>query len=189
MANQVHGDLKGQNVLISDDGAAVLIDFGNAAMGESTLQFTATATNQSITARWAAPEIVEGGKHSVEADVYALGMTILETFTGRVPYPEKNLEVAVLHTIAQRRLPDRPYDSIPNTRWGEALWKLLLMCWAEDPGQRPAALQVRDELQRIRNDGAPGSAMLAPASVDLYYSRIFYDTLPSCLFGPSIVQS
>ncbi|KAG8724897.1 hypothetical protein FRC09_012309 [Ceratobasidium sp. 395] len=73
----IHGDLKGPNVLISKDGVATVIDFGNAILEESALEFTDEATSQKISLRWTAPEILRGSKHSAQADVYALGMTIL----------------------------------------------------------------------------------------------------------------
>ncbi|KAG9075680.1 hypothetical protein FS749_012632, partial [Ceratobasidium sp. UAMH 11750] len=69
-----HCDLKGPNVLISKAGTATLIDFGNAILAESALQFTRTMTSHGLTARWTAPEILAGGKHNTASDVYALGM-------------------------------------------------------------------------------------------------------------------
>ncbi|KAG9089724.1 hypothetical protein FRC06_001415 [Ceratobasidium sp. 370] len=94
----VHGDLKGANVLISRDGNALLADFGNSTLQMYTLKFI-TSSGVHITARWAAsdshsiharrsqlflrqaPELLHGeGKHSVPADIYALGMTILVRF-------------------------------------------------------------------------------------------------------------
>ncbi|KAG9127452.1 hypothetical protein FRC07_013635 [Ceratobasidium sp. 392] len=140
----VHGDLKGPNVLISKEGAATVIDFGNAVLGDSTLQFTDTGTNQKMSIRWTAPEVLEGSKHSVEADVYALGMTILEALTGKVPYSEKH-DRAVMIAIMRNEYPPRPEERIPtNTEWGDAIWSLLVRCWDHVPERRPTATEVRD---------------------------------------------
>ncbi|KAG8717310.1 hypothetical protein FRC09_014451, partial [Ceratobasidium sp. 395] len=73
----IHGDLKGDNVLISNSGEPLITDFGNAALLERTLQFTSTTTKGQLSPRWTAPEILEGDACSFESDVYALGMTIL----------------------------------------------------------------------------------------------------------------
>ncbi|KAG9098021.1 hypothetical protein FS749_004907 [Ceratobasidium sp. UAMH 11750] len=92
----VHGDLKGQNVLVSDQGVPMITDFGNAVLQQGTLQFTETMNAPQFTPRWTvrmveckrimttngccnqAPELLDDGpKQSQEADVYALGMTIL----------------------------------------------------------------------------------------------------------------
>ncbi|KAG8724267.1 hypothetical protein FRC09_020555 [Ceratobasidium sp. 395] len=71
----VHGDLKAANVLISDEGVAMLADFGNAILSLSTIKFAGTETGCKISVRWAAPELMsESGKHSRPADKYALGM-------------------------------------------------------------------------------------------------------------------
>ncbi|KAG8794234.1 hypothetical protein FRC12_000086 [Ceratobasidium sp. 428] len=149
----IHGDLKGPNVLISKDGVATLIDFGNAVLGESTLQFTDTGTNQKISIRWTAPELLEGGKHSANADLYSLGMTILEALTGKVPYSEKN-DRAIMVAVMRYEYPARPQECIPtNSGWGDALWYLLMRCWNPVPEQRPKAIEVRDLLNNSRYEG------------------------------------
>ncbi|QRV74673.1 Serine/threonine-protein kinase [Ceratobasidium sp. AG-Ba] len=145
----VHGDLKGPNVLVSGDGIPVLIDFGNATLSESTLQFTQTVTKHDITPRWAAPELLRNAKPSTESDVYALGMTVLETLTGDVPYAGVR-DNAILYTIGKlMELPDRPKKHIPGTPWGDTLWLLLTECWEGDPGIRPKATDVRQRLEKI----------------------------------------
>ncbi|KAG9096719.1 hypothetical protein FS749_007880 [Ceratobasidium sp. UAMH 11750] len=75
----VHGDLKGLNVLVNGDGAPMLTDFGNSVLQDCSLNFTATTRKNSLSPRWAAPELLDEreGTHSREADVYALGMTVL----------------------------------------------------------------------------------------------------------------
>ncbi|QRV83777.1 kinase domain protein [Ceratobasidium sp. AG-Ba] len=77
----VHGDLKGDNVLVSNHGVPVLTDFGNATLKDRTLMFSGTTGNNAMTIRWAAPELLRGETgHTTKADVYGLGMTILVKF-------------------------------------------------------------------------------------------------------------
>ncbi|KAG9127454.1 hypothetical protein FRC07_013637 [Ceratobasidium sp. 392] len=147
----VHGDLKGPNVLISRDEAVALIDFGNSVLGESLIQFTATSSDQYSTARWAAPEVADESKNSPAADVYALGMTILEIFTGKVPYSDKN-DMAAIRAIAQGKLPIRPFADIPDVGWGNRLWELLLACWDRDPKKRPQANGAHEILRSLALD-------------------------------------
>ncbi|KAF8592962.1 kinase-like protein [Ceratobasidium sp. AG-I] len=150
----VHGDLKGPNVLISNDGTPMLTDFGNAILQESTLRFTATTTKYALSARWAAPELMEGlGMHSFAADVYALGMTILETITGKVPYSEKP-ELGVYMALVKRELPQQPEDFIPpNSENGKELWELLTSCWAHEWEDRPSAAHVADVVSTLSPKG------------------------------------
>ncbi|CAE6407141.1 unnamed protein product [Rhizoctonia solani] len=114
----IHGDLKGANILISDDGKPMLNDFGNAVLQEHSLNFTESTTRTNISPRWTAPEILEGlTSCSYAADVYALGMTWLEVITGKVPFPERRNDVALAHLIVNRReIPQRPTKRIPGNK-------------------------------------------------------------------------
>ncbi|KAG8745584.1 hypothetical protein FRC12_014508 [Ceratobasidium sp. 428] len=141
----IHGDLKGLNVLVSDTGVPMLTDFGNVTLNDCTLQFTATINSQAnLSPRWAAPELLTGTSlYSMQADVYALGMTILETITGKVPYAGK-LDCALTYIITiGNELPVRPEDTIPSeSRQGDELWALLVSCWSREPKERPRAEAV-----------------------------------------------
>ncbi|KAF8602348.1 kinase-like protein [Ceratobasidium sp. AG-I] len=140
----VHGDLKGANVLVSDDGDALLTDFGNAVLQERTLQFTYTTAKNHLSPRWTAPELIrEEGTFSNEADVFALGMTMLEIITGAVPYHQLK-EFGVMYAIAEGRLPKRPEDKLPTgSEAGDLLWSVLVRCWSFEPQARPTAHEVR----------------------------------------------
>ncbi|KAG8706811.1 hypothetical protein FRC08_000851 [Ceratobasidium sp. 394] len=157
----IHGDLKGPNVLISKAGTASLIDFGNAVLGESTLQFTQTATNNGMTPRWTAPEIFAGAKHDAASDVYSLGMTILEAFTGKVPYTGKTDPAVISAVVNDKKVPDRPQEIPANFAWGDMLWNLLINCWCYAPSERPAARDVYKHLQKI--SGATSAPALRDA--------------------------
>lgn len=156
----VHGDIKGLNVLISDDGAAKLIDFGNSRLKNSTLSFTGSQTTSSFSTRWTAPELLaDGGPHTPEADVYALGMTILEIITGQVPFPEIKVEPAVItRVIIQKQHPQRPLDSIPPNKHGDALWAILVRCWSQNPLDRPLASEVASRIGKIKLVGLHSTA-------------------------------
>ncbi|KAG8743546.1 hypothetical protein FRC10_011786 [Ceratobasidium sp. 414] len=152
----VHGDIKGLNVLISHDGTPKLIDFGNSRLNSSTLHFTGLQTASTFSTRWTAPELlIDGGIYSMEADVYALGMTILEVITGRVPFHDLRNDLAVItRVVVQKTHPDRPTDLIPaSTRRGDAFWQLLNHCWSFDPLLRPRASQVQTRVVEITREG------------------------------------
>ncbi|KAG8763924.1 hypothetical protein FRC12_008356 [Ceratobasidium sp. 428] len=139
----IHGDLKGLNVLVTNDGTAVLTDFGNAVLQGRTLQFTATTAKSIMSPRWAAPELIEGTSTCTTAtDVYALGM---ETITGNVPYAERS-DHAVYYAVAvKKEPPTRPEDHIPShSPHGDTLWSLLTKCWAYTSTDRPNATKIRE---------------------------------------------
>ncbi|KAG9120141.1 hypothetical protein FRC07_004499 [Ceratobasidium sp. 392] len=144
----VHGDIKGLNILVSQDGSAKLIDFGNSRLKTSTLRFTGSHTAATFSTRWTAPELLNGSEaYTPEADVYALGMTILEVVSGQLPFSDLRNDPAIItRVVVQKQYPERPIDSFPLTRQGDALWKLLTQCWSFDPSARPRASEIQTQL-------------------------------------------
>ncbi|KAG8717391.1 hypothetical protein FRC09_014351 [Ceratobasidium sp. 395] len=70
-----HGDIKPDNVLMSNNHAPLFTDFGNAfLMYEASLQFSSTTFG--TTARYAAPEVLSevSNEPSIESDIYSFGM-------------------------------------------------------------------------------------------------------------------
>ncbi|KAF8679759.1 kinase-like protein [Rhizoctonia solani] len=158
-----HGDIKGVNVLVAHDYTLKLADFGNASLKEYSLQFTTTANALNISPRWTAPEVVFGDTgHSVEADVYALGM---EVITGAVPYAGIS-DVTVFANVMQNIQPTRPEQHIPSGNpQADFLWALLTTCWAISPRDRPSAASVGDQMKLITQEGLLSKARWIPYSV------------------------
>ncbi|CAE6440078.1 unnamed protein product [Rhizoctonia solani] len=122
----VHGDMKGANVLISEKGTPVLIDFGNSTLREQTLKFTQPRSNSGLTVRWSALELLKGiSTHNEASDVYALGMTIYEVIA-----------------VMEQRLPRRPVTLPIGQKYGEEVWNLLISCWSPEPSGRPQAKEI-----------------------------------------------
>ncbi|KAF8595616.1 kinase-like protein [Ceratobasidium sp. AG-I] len=142
----IHGDLKGLNVLVAHDGTAKLTDFGNVVSEHHSLRFTTTKANPSHSLRWTAPELLlDEGTFSIKADVYALGMTILEIITGKPPYSGKTDPAVIVFVTLKKKTPARPEDCIPsNSIQGDRLWTTLTLCWSPDPEARPEAAEIRD---------------------------------------------
>ncbi|KAG8725553.1 hypothetical protein FRC09_011280 [Ceratobasidium sp. 395] len=144
----VHGDLKGANILISENYEPLLTDFGNATLHDRSLQFTCTTAKSSFSLRWTAPELLHEEPSSFEADVYALGMTTLEVMTGKVPYAGMK-DMAVINAINSKQHPKRPEEHIPTSAWGDTLWLLLSRCWAFEPEARPSARNVQHLMEMV----------------------------------------
>ncbi|KAG9123133.1 hypothetical protein FRC07_000195 [Ceratobasidium sp. 392] len=152
----VHGDLKGANILMSEDGKVKITDFGSTALREYTLRFTRGGDSRGLSTRWAAPELLSDENEIVftaEADVYALGMSILEIITGNIPFHDKH-EIGVIIAISAKKIPLRPEDPIPReSQDGDRLWLLLTKCWTYEPSKRPQADEVESIMRTITQQG------------------------------------
>jgi serine/threonine protein kinase len=139
----VHRDVKPGNVLIGRDGRVRLTDFGIARLVDSA---RVTSTGMMVgTASYLAPEQVAGDPVGPAADVYALGLVLLECLTGQREYAGSTVEVALARL---QRSPNVP-DSLP------AGWPGLLRAMtARDPRDRPAPSQAADEMASIAAGGA-----------------------------------
>ncbi len=83
-ARVVHRDIKPANILLSTDGRVLVADFGIAKAAEG---HDLTAEGSMLgTAKYLAPEQVEGSPVDGRSDVYALGVVLYEALTGRVPF-------------------------------------------------------------------------------------------------------
>ncbi|KAL5638747.1 hypothetical protein ACGC1H_003190 [Rhizoctonia solani] len=134
----VHNSLKGTNILVSSTGVPQI---HLSLLSSTNLVDGLDNKIPSPNIRWAAPELLlalSGGTFA--SDVYALGMTILETIATAVPYVDQR-EKHVVIKIMNRELPSRPRDAIPDNFAGNTLWNALCTCWSFEPVDRPSARQ------------------------------------------------
>lgn len=81
----VHGDIKGDNILVSKDHTVLLSGFG---LSKSTNDGTSENLKGEGTIAFQSPEILAGGSKTFESDIYAFGMTIYEVeapLAGQLP--------------------------------------------------------------------------------------------------------
>ncbi|CAE6485448.1 unnamed protein product [Rhizoctonia solani] len=143
----VHGDLKALNVLVSLEGVARISDFDFSVMSSASgLMFSASSNSRAGSIRWVAPEMLkedeEAPQRTKQSDVYALGMTMLEIFTGKVPYSQFQNDFSIMMTVKRGTLPARPIEQLKNDAQGNFVWELLLRCWSRNLMERPSAGEV-----------------------------------------------
>ncbi|HET9142204.1 serine/threonine-protein kinase [Actinophytocola sp.] len=124
----MHRDIKPSNVLLAKSGGCYLADFGIAlAAGAARL----TATGHCVgTAAYLAPEQVAGAETGPAADIYALGLVLLECLTGYPEYTGTEVEAAIARLSRPPHIP----DSVPA-----ALRTALLAMTARNPDERADA--------------------------------------------------
>ena len=107
----VHRDVSPQNILISNAGSTVIIDFGVAKARDRVSQDT-SAGQLKGKIRYMAPEQALGKNIDHRADVWAVGAILYELFTGESPYDGPN-EVATLHKLTSGNAPAPVPTSVP----------------------------------------------------------------------------
>ncbi|WP_237107785.1 serine/threonine-protein kinase, partial [Nonomuraea sp. MG754425] len=121
-----HRDVKPANVLLREDGRAVLTDFGIAAMREST---SLTATGAFIgSPEYMAPERINGVEGDPASDFWSLGMMVYVAVEGRHPL-RRNSTLATLAAVLNQDVP-------PAERAG-VLGPVLGALLVRDPAARP----------------------------------------------------
>ncbi|KAJ7243528.1 kinase-like domain-containing protein [Mycena rebaudengoi] len=134
-----HGDLKGENILISHDRRALLADFGFSVLLYSSFSLSLSQPTGG-TPLWMAPEKLAGYGDSAAADVYSFGMLTLELFTRKNPfYAASSLAQA---DIVNGKRPGRPTPNVTLNRLTDAWWKICTLCWDSDPSKRPTVQQI-----------------------------------------------
>jgi len=156
----IHGDLKADNVIVSDQGVAQITDFGIAQI----LGITGFTTTTPRNIRFTAPELmpidvnpeqvsVTAVRPTYQSDVFSLGMLLLQLFHGpdqntqrRLPYNHvRFIPVYDVGLVIRIHRGDRPrrerYNYVEDRHWSLICW-----CWAGNPDERPSVSQVLHEL-------------------------------------------
>ncbi|MEV5717657.1 protein kinase [Amycolatopsis mediterranei] len=143
----VHRDLKPANVLLGPDGP-LITDFGIAHALDSThLTGTGLVTG---TAAYLAPEQILGEPAGPPADVYALGLILLECLTAQREFPGTLAESAMARLHRAPRIPDGTPDPLART---------LRRMTARAPADRPGAELLP---QLLREPAGPVTVAAVP---------------------------
>ena len=132
----VHRDVKPSNLMFDEHGTLRIADFGIVHLADGA---TLTGTHQTIgTMAYLAPEQLQGRDITPVADVYALGLVLLECLTGTRAFTGAPAEAAAARLHHDADVP----ASLPAP-WPE----LLRAMTARDPRRGPRHAAVRDRLR------------------------------------------
>ncbi|KAI6006285.1 kinase-like domain-containing protein [Pisolithus orientalis] len=149
----IHGDLKGDNVLIASDGHAVLTGFGLSVLENSTFSMTLNCQFGG-SLRWMAPEMVNAlssgdPQFTLEGDIWAFGMTMLELFTRKFPYCNLNYPSSVIYRITMGS-PERPSSEDTCHRMTDNWWDLCSHCLRMEPSLRARVPYVVEWIKQLK---------------------------------------
>ena len=154
----VHRDLKPENILISKEGRIKIADFGLAK--GPLLGGTMTAESSVIlgSVSYLSPEQVQRGIADSRSDIYSIGITAFELFTGKKPFEgEAPIQIAYMHV--NNRVPkiSSIVAGIP-----EQLDDLIYRATSSNPDERPRDATVfHEELSRINQAMSPKENQLS----------------------------
>ncbi|KIO23709.1 hypothetical protein M407DRAFT_77778, partial [Tulasnella calospora MUT 4182] len=149
-----HGDVKGANILIKDDGHAALSDFGLAQISEEEFGGIASKSVQRGSIRWSSPERVSQDQPAAPpSDVWSWSWLIWEFMTGTLPFSHVNNSGCVVYHIISSKLPR--CDEEAAIALVPSLAQLMHQCWQQEPKSRPSMTSCIRMLKQIVSDQCP----------------------------------
>lgn len=134
-AGVLHRDLKPANVMIDGRGKARITDFGLAVVSEELRGDEVMAG----TPAYMAPEQLTGKEATQRSDIYALGLTLYELFTGKRVFEAKSIQELI--SLHEKSTPPTPSSHVKDI--DPLAERVILRCLEKDPKARPAsAVQV-----------------------------------------------
>lgn len=153
---KVHRDIKGGNILLTEQGEVKLGDFGVAA------QLTRTMSKRNTfigTPHWMAPEVIQESRYDGKVDVWALGVSAIEMAEGMPPRSTVH-PMRVIFMISSEPAPMLE----DKEKWSLLFHDFIAKCLTKDPRLRPAAIEMlKHKFIEKCNSGA--SKMLAKIKV------------------------
>lgn len=126
----LHRDIKPANLMLTPDGTVKLMDFGIARVtGEQKM----TQVNKIVgTVEFMAPELIQGKEASVSSEIYAMGATLYELVSGKLPF-ESDTDFNLMQAILKKKV--NPPERI-NPSVSPALSDIILKAMDKKPENR-----------------------------------------------------
>uniref|UniRef100_A0A8C7Y6R5 non-specific serine/threonine protein kinase n=1 Tax=Oryzias sinensis TaxID=183150 RepID=A0A8C7Y6R5_9TELE len=146
----IHRDIKGQNVLLTENAEVKLVDFGVSAQLDRTVGKRNTFIG---TPYWMAPEVIAcdenpAATYDFKSDVWSLGITAIEMAEGAPPLCDMHPMRALF------LIPRNPAPRLKSKKWSRKLQSFIEFCLVKNPGQRPNTEELSKHafIRELTND-------------------------------------
>lgn len=133
-----HRDVKGGNVLVTDNGGVKLADFGASKQRTAGVDSMGTAYRSlKGTPCFMAPEVIQQQGYGNGADIWSVGCTVIEMATGSPPWSEKRDSHTIMFNIVTSSGP----PALPN-QLSSSGRDFLKRCFERNPAFRATAAEL-----------------------------------------------
>jgi serine/threonine protein kinase len=130
----IHRDIKAGNVLLTSDGRAKLADFGVSAQLSSFNEKRHTLIGTSF---WMSPEVIQEFAYDFKADIWSLGITILETCEGHPPH----FDLHPMQAVFLIPMKPAPRLNVPEL-WSVLMNDFICRCLVKEPEKRASISEL-----------------------------------------------
>ena len=146
----VHKDLKPENILMDRHGEVRIIDFAlavRAAGGLSKLLGGGKSKSIQGTRSYIAPETIRKGPSTPQTDIYSIGITLYELFTGKTPFKGATPSDLLIKHIKEKPVPPSDVNRNVTTAADQFILRML----SKKPTDRHASMaEVLSEYKSIK---------------------------------------
>ncbi len=158
----VHRDIKPDNIMLSEDGTPILMDFGIAKLLTAETQLTQQGLGIGTPAYIAPEQATAQADIGPAADIYSLSIVLYEMLTGQVPFAADTPMAVILQAINEP-LPS-PRQTCPEI--SEALEQVILRGTAKKPTERFASAgEFRTALEQLLGAEDQNATYVRPVPV------------------------
>ena len=144
----IHRDIKPENMMLLENGAIKIFDFGIALLEEERHRTWRGFSSPIGTPDYMAPERLLGERGDGRSDIYAVGVVLYELLCGRTPFEEKDGFALITRHISH----DPPNILQFNPMLSPALATVVMRAIRRDPDKRYACIQdLLYDLQHLDN--------------------------------------